>query len=233
MPPKAPPELWIRCRAWAWLPSFKKPPAENSTQLSYRLRAAFEKLLRRQRRGRDRGWRIGVRSGHGRAMAPTANATARSHRCFSLLMAFVISSAFGFHVRTAAKGSRVSRGPPRGSPPTSKCPAGRAGCGPIPNQQPAAAHLLEMAFHAKICVTRGQQFGVHRTVGRVADGASLPNRLVLEDGTGPAARHDSECRCRFPKATPCRRRCGWNPCAENDSRCSSFFPRSPDDGSAG
>ncbi len=48
------------------------------------------------------------------------------------------------------------------------------------DQQPAPADLLEVAFHAQVGVADGQEFGIHRTVSRMANGATLARRFVLK-----------------------------------------------------
>ena len=49
------------------------------------------------------------------------------------------------------------------------------------DQNSGAAHLLEVAFHTEIRVAHRQHLGVHRTMSRVADGATLARGLVLEN----------------------------------------------------
>ena len=41
------------------------------------------------------------------------------------------------------------------------------------DEDPGSVNLLEVAFHAEVGVTYGEQLGVDRAVGGMADGATL------------------------------------------------------------
>ena len=56
------------------------------------------------------------------------------------------------------------------------------------DQNPAAADLLEMAFHAQVRVPRREHLRVHRTVRRVTNRATLAQRLMFKSLRTPLRR---------------------------------------------
>jgi len=54
-----------------------------------------------------------------------------------------------------------------------------------PNEKLAVADLLEVAFQTQVRIPNAQQFGINRSMDIVADGAALPQGVMLE-GVGPA-----------------------------------------------
>ena len=48
------------------------------------------------------------------------------------------------------------------------------------NENPAAGDLLEMAFHAKVRVARGEHLRIHRTVRGVANSAAFTQGLMFK-----------------------------------------------------